>query len=675
VADEAIILRDQFEVKPGERLAFFDSPAALAYAAVDRHNAGRAMFALIGAGDLPCRGLELAASKPTKQVPVLWPEAIGIVDWPISPNPGGEAVWGRRPALIFDVPKGEKFQPDFSTPQRPLSEQQLTRMLIAPAVASFRELHASGITYRAFRPGNLYRATESSTASITLGECLSAPPGFGQPPLFEPIEHLGADPLGRGPGQTADDYYALGVLAALLHFGNDPTFGWDAERIAFAKINQSSFVLLAGREKMAPSMAELLRGLMVDNPDARWGAKQVEAWIKGQQATPAQTSTQQRAARPAMFAGQEHMTKMSLAHAVGVHWQDGLKLVDSADLENWLRRGFSEEKAGEELNRIMVRAGSPGPSGAQKDRALSRICIMLDPGGPLRYRGVRADLTGLGVLLSRASVQDEAAIELADMLRGRLHFAWLEGRPSLRSDHIQVRRILEGLDKYVDRLGPGFGIERVLYELEPGAPCRSPLIADYYVISIRDLLPAIDAVIPSLPVGTVPIDRHIAAFIGAHLMRNTDRELSMLYTEKEEAGMAVAALRLFAVVQYANPNRNLPRLSAAMVAALRPALELFHNRAARATIERQLNKYAAECDFSAMAALMEPDGSARKKDAQDYLIARRTYMAAKKYAKWLEAGGLTNPDRVRAMAARMAAGTSAFAASAAITAYCVWAMW
>jgi hypothetical protein len=630
---------------------------------------------LIAPGDIPCRALDLNGFKPARPTPLLWPEAAGIVDWQVLPAAGVDPVWGRRPAIVFDTPKGERFTLDLATAKPSLSEQALTRQLLHPIVVAMRELDMAGIAHRAIRPGNLFRSSDASDASLVLGECVSMPPGFGQPALYEPIEHLGADPLGRGPGTTADDLYALGILAALLHFGADPTFGWDAERIAQAKISQGTFVLLAGREKMAPSMAELLRGLLADHRDGRWGVKQLEAWVKGQQTVPVQASTMQRATRPMSFAGQDQMSKTGLAHAMSAHWAEALKLADTPDLENWLRRGFAEEKAGDELARIRVRAASLGPTAAIKDRIVARLCMMLDPAGPIRYRDVRSDLLGLGVLMSRMVGREDMAAQLSDMLRGRLHFAWLEARSSLTNDHIQARRTLETLDKQLDRPGPGFGVERALYELEPGAPCRSPLIGDYYVTSARDLLPAIDAVVPDLSTGELPMDRHIAAFIGARLMRSTDRELGMLYTENDVAGQAVAVLRLFAMVQYVHPNSDLPRLAALMAGALRPALEKFHNRATRAAIERQVRRHAAGCDFGALAGLFEPEGAARRKDTTDFMLAKRAFSATNRYASWLEQGGLTDRRRVREISARFAAGSSAFIASAALTAYCVWAIW
>src|SRR5262245_98319 len=116
---DAVMLRDRFEIKPGTRLSQFDQGSALAYAAEHHSQTGRTLFALICPGTLPCRGLNLPERR--SQIPMLWPEASGIVDWPVSSAQGG-TVWGRRPALVYQQPAGERMLKDPGLPLPTLSE-------------------------------------------------------------------------------------------------------------------------------------------------------------------------------------------------------------------------------------------------------------------------------------------------------------------------------------------------------------------------------------------------------------------------------------------------------------------------------------------------------------------------------------------------------------------------
>src|SRR3954462_13512756 len=94
---DLVMLRDRFEIKPGARLPQFDQGTAQAYAVEDHSHSGRKLFALICPSTVPCRGLNLPERRA--HIPMLWPEASGVVDWPIT-SPNGSTVWGRRPVLV-----------------------------------------------------------------------------------------------------------------------------------------------------------------------------------------------------------------------------------------------------------------------------------------------------------------------------------------------------------------------------------------------------------------------------------------------------------------------------------------------------------------------------------------------------------------------------------------------
>src|SRR3546814_1206117 len=64
----------------------------------------------------------------------------------------------------------------------------------------------------------------------------------------------------------------------------------------------------------------------------------------------------------------------------------------------------------------------------------------------------------------------------------------------------------------LNQTGPGFGLERVLYELNPSIHCRSPLIEHLYVTRIEELVPALERAAANRDRGGRPMDRHIASF-------------------------------------------------------------------------------------------------------------------------------------------------------------------
>jgi hypothetical protein len=672
MADDQILLDERYEIAPDRRMPKFDSPGVEAFAVHDRNEPGRPMFALMAPGHLPCRYLGLTTKKPPSDTPVMWPRAGGVVDWPMAAT-GGAVVWGRRPALIFDAPKGERVFGGEVAPPHAMTEPQLARQLITPLIGVVRELTQIGIPHRGIRPGNLFYQS-ASQGPMMLGECFGMPAGFAQPVLYETIENAIADPYGRGPGLNADDLYALGVLILQLHIGRDPTEGMSDEEVVCAKISAGSFAALAGREKLSTSMAEILRGLLNDKAADRWTLRHLDAWTTGQHFTPTMPYLPQRASRPIRFGDTDHMNKPALAHAMARRWSESMKLVDSSDFDNWMKRSFNDDKVGDVMNRLMSAAAGAGPSSAIKDRYVSRLIIWMNTQSPICYRDIRVNITGMATMLAQVLDNQPLLNQFVEMLRGRLVQVWMNEQVALNSDQLQVRRIMEEIEKHVEKPGIGEGAERALYELDPLVPCRSPMIADFYVTKMSDLLPAIDAALPGLGQGTIPIDRHIAAFIGAHLRRSIDRDLGAIAQAKEEAERRVAILRLFAMVQQTYPNHKLPRLADAVVAMLAPALNSFHHATVRADAERRMHKLGKECDFAALALLFDPNGPFRRSDSLGFTAAKRAFVGLKQEERWLEKGGLTNPARTRLIGQRAAAITSAFVASAAIAAYSVYAL-
>jgi hypothetical protein len=668
---DTVMLRDRFEIKPGSRLSQFDQGAALAYAVEDHSQTGRKLFALVCPGTVPCRGLNPPERRAP--IPMLWPEASGVVDWPVPSHNGatggGGTVWGRRPVLVYPQPTGERMLKDPSQPLPMLTEQLLTRNIIKPAMVMLKELGNLGVAHRAIRPSNIFYAVGNS-GEIVFGECFAVPPGSEQPAVYETIENGLAGRMGRATGSQADDIYALGVLVLSLHMGN-PLHGMTDEQVNGAKINFGTFSALAGGEKVSPTMAEMLRGLLSDKVSDRWTLKNLEMWMLGQYFNPVLPNLPQRSTRPIRLGGAELMNRPAAANALAAHWDEALTNVDNGTVESWLKRGFNDDKVAEPLHLIQGLSLSYGPSTGAKHRMVSRLIQFMGPNLPLCYKSIRVNPAAMGTMLASVIDQPPLRTEFVEMLRGRLPQGWVDHQPKLTSELASIRRTLDNIEKVIERAGPGYSVERVLYELDPAMPCRSELIGDYYVTSLKDLLPAIDAALPGAEAGTLPMDRHIAAFVASKIARPVERELTLYGNPADQNGYRMGVLRLIAAVQRQHPNWDLPRLAETLLNLLKPVIESFHRLQSRSDVHNKLEKFAAQSDFVAMAELLDEDGALRQSDVLGFEEAQGAYAALEKEAQWLEAGGLTNPAKVQASARVSSAITSAFIASGALAAFTI----
>jgi hypothetical protein len=664
---DRVILNDRFELKPATRLAQFDQGTAQAFAAEDLSHPGRKVFALVAAGALPCRALHLPERRG--QIPVVWPEAGALVDWPVRME-NGAAVWGRRPAVVYLQPAGERMARTEDDPLPRLNEQTLARTILKPALDMLREFGMLGLPHRAIRPTNIFYAA-GNAGDVVFGPCFGSVPGADQPVIYETVENGLAHRLGRSLGTQADDLYALGVLLLALHTGRRPLQGMSDEAIIAAKINFGTFSALSQGEKFSPTMAELLRGLLSDKVAERWTTRNLDMWMLGQYFNPVLPGLPQRATRPIRFGGGEHISKPALANAMAWHWDESIDFVESSHLESWLQRGFNDEKAAEPLAQIRGLAFSYGTGAGVKHRTVSRMIAFMGPSLPLCYKSLRVNMAALGTMLASIMDQGPLRTEFAELLRGRLPQGWLDQQQKMTPDLVAMRRILDTIEPLIDRPGPGFSIERALYELDPQVPCHSDLIADFCVVQLRDLLPAIDAALPGAPAGTLPMDRHIAAFIAARIGRAVDRDLNALANMADQVAYRLGVLRLIAAVQGMHTNHDLPRLGEAVAEMLGPVIDSFHKLKSRDDLRNRVKNLAAKADFPQLAELLDQEGPTRLIDERGFLEAQQNYAALEREAKWLENGGLTDPKLVYASARLSAAATSTLLASVVLAGFTI----
>jgi hypothetical protein len=302
---------------------------------------------------------------------------------------------------------------------------------------------------------------------------------------------------------------------------------------------------------------------------------------------------------------------------------------------------------------------------------VSRLIQFMGPNLPLCYKSIRVCGSAMGTMLASVIDQPTLRTEFVEMLRGRLPQGWLDLQPKLTSELASIRRTLESIEKIIERPGPGYSVERVLYELDPTMPCRSELIGDFYVTSLKDLLPAIDAALPGAEAGTVPVDRHIAAFAATKLSRPIERELTQIANSADPSAYRMGILRLLAAVQRQHPSDDLPRLAETLLGLMKPVVDSFHRLQSRSDVRNKLEQFAARSDFVQMAELLDEDGTLRQTDTHGFEQAQNAYTELEKEAQWLEDGGLTHPQRVQSSARASAAITAAFLASGLFAAFAV----
>ena len=614
---DPVKLGEHYEILPNAPLLVLNGPGGNAYTARSLRDKRGEPYALIGHGaTLPRTDIAATVASLDNQVHMRllqW----GVVDWP--------ADHGRRYCMIFERPAGRRLMNAVNEAVEPIPEDHLTRQIIHPLVSALKELSSRGVVHGAIRPTNLFYR-DLASGGLMLGECLSTPPGYGQPVLLETVERGLASPAGRGNGTMADDLYSLGVTLLLLLLGRNPVAHLDDEAIIQAKIERGSYPALVGQMRLPLAINEVIRGLLVDDPKQRWTLQDLDLWVAGRRLSPKQPQVPRRAARPLEFQGQEYWHCRTLARALAKHVPAAATVIEGGELDKWLRRSMGDDARADAVANA-IQTASTGKAGHMSERLVSRVCMALDPTAPIRYRGKAMMPDGIGGMLSDAFLRGESPQPVAEVLANQLPMFWVNVQSDFKPEFVPMVQNFDQIRAFLDRTAHALGVERVLYEMNPTMPCISPLVAKQVPTTPAELLRALDWMAAGGERHKEPIDRHIAAFLAVRHRRTDELLYTQLGSSVETMRRVIAMLTILADVQARTGTDGLSHLAAWVVALLEPAFRRFHSRPQQEAVRKQADAAAHNGRLGDLLKIVD-DPEALRRDKLEFEAAQIAYREA-----------------------------------------------
>ena len=276
---DGVVVANRYQVMPAERLPQFDTAVSQAFAARDKRRPEKGMYALVSPSGLVPRLEAFKALIRADLSGLVVPQDGGITFWPPARQ--------ERFLIVFDQHGSERVLPKRDAKIQPMREEEVFRKVMRPMLAVLQDLTERAIPHRAIRADNLYYKDDSKE-SVILGECVSMPPAFAQPALYETVSSAMANPGGRSRGQISDDLYSFGALIVVLLNGGDPCVGMSDEELIDSKIQRGTYATLIGKGRYTLSMMEPLRGLLCDDPSERWTVDDLQFWADGRALSPKQ---------------------------------------------------------------------------------------------------------------------------------------------------------------------------------------------------------------------------------------------------------------------------------------------------------------------------------------------------------------------------------------------------
>ena len=608
--DVYAFVRSRYKVYPGLPLPLFDMPNAKAFQAEDVTAPDRKIFALVCKPELPVRKDHIKARNGLKMdglLPLL--DAAPAFWQPIN---------RKTMILIYDFPLGGRVVTSKAYGKiLPEEEAEKISKWVRPLLTGISNLSVRGLTHRAIRPDNLFYMDTEKT-KVVWGDCVSTPPGYDQPSTFETIETSMCVPEGKGSGATADDLYAFGATLICLGLGYNPLEGLSKEELLELKIHKGSYATLIGEERVPLALIELFRGLLADNVSQRWDISSTTLWADGRRLTPVQSKAAKTSQRPFIFNNNEYFSYRTLAYALSKNWDMAADAIRSEKFLTWIERGFDDKDTADAIKKAidmaLVRFSTKEK---QDDFFIAKTCMLLDPPAPLRVRDCCFLPDALGMMLAMNIADDKKT----KMLIGLIATGYLESCYEAHKDMVSEQNV-KNLQIMLQKPGLGMGIERVLYDLNEGLPCQSPILINEYVDDIRDLLPAIEEVAKKNQ-KTDPIDRHIAAFIASRFGSKVSEQISWLNSPKESVSVQ-GMLNIFAALQRMFGPEHLYAIASWIGGLVTPIIDSYHNLEKRRQLEKNLPKVIRRGNFDEICRFLD-DKQERLYDVNYFEQAKREY--------------------------------------------------
>jgi hypothetical protein len=623
------VLRDRFQIYPATPLYEYDLTSAQAFACDDKREPARLLMAYVCRPEIPSRN-NLMRTLKGASIPGLLPLIEwGVIDWP----PLGRQCM----VVVYQRPLGGRVLPSMTSEIQPAEEHELVKEIVPQLLAGVRGLKALSISHRAIRPNNLYYMDEERT-TLVLGDCVTSPPAFEQPLAFETIESGMCWPAGRGEGGISEDLYALGATVTMLRAGRNNLAEADDVAILRAKITRGSYPVLVGEERMPLSMIELLRGLLCDDPQERWGLDDVDLWSSGRRLSPLQPKQERRAVRAFAFADGEYSTCRELSFAFAAHFDKAAGPILDGSLDVWLRRGIEDKDLADKVAAAVkpVLVYPPADRRGMEEVLVARVCMLLDSQAPIRYKGFSALPSGFGNALAVIlGTKSEPRVFAECMLRD-IPSVWVETRPSYDPSNNLIGSTFSDLKAFLQQTAMGYGLERVLYDLNELLPCQSPLVADQFVVDIAELLPALDQAAKKVDPKSWPIDRHIVAFIACRMGREIERQITAV-NDKHIEQSTLGMVSLLAMVQWKQGPESLPSLAGWIGGLLGPIIQGFHGRIRRREMEKDIPRLIRSGSLPELFNYID-NAEERVRDKEGFQNAQTEYASAAGEARAIETG-------------------------------------
>ncbi len=620
------ILANRYRIELGTPLPELNSSTGRAFAVTDLTDDKAKLYALLCAPGSVQRHRAIKLATGFEHPNVISLRASGAV----LLSQGGTEQF----ALVYTRPEGKKLSDLIASLNDTIGDKFISKNILSPLADAIEALSALGITHGSIRADNIYYG-----AYPMLGDFLSEPCGFSQPFYYEPLERIQCAASARGDGDASNDYYALAVLAVILLYGTQHLSAYTPDTLVRRILRESPYAALLRGKEPPELLSDFLRGMFSPNIHERWNHKNLRQWAEGKRSNIMLPAVMPESQRPLEINGNQAFTRREAAHMLSLNWQQSLDFLRTESLSQWATLGLRDKDLAELFKRTRKQAQETTvKTELQLSEQLLRLLVLLDPNGPIRLDTLTFHFDGLDAYCAELyEKQSTPQLRLiAKFIEHSMTSYWLDEQRS-KPDYVMPEPMndisvkLDRMRLFIRNTGLGFGMERLLYELNPDMPCRSPMLTGSHVTTLPQLLAELDRVAPKYFKEQDPLDLHIAAFIAHRTGTVHDVKLQELIPHPSLAThKSLMALRFMSMAQARCGTQQFPALSQWLAYRILPALDIIKSRSLRAHIKNFMVDRAAQGYTQNLAELLihsnyaisDVSGFNRAKETYQYNVKR-----------------------------------------------------
>jgi serine/threonine protein kinase len=570
------ILHDKMQIMVDKPLPEYNRAHAKAYSGLDLNDPNKQVVALVVESYFPYRSNVVSGLKGQNI-----PNMADLLDAGVVFI---ESFGENRMVLFYEKPMGEKLI-DFLAKQKMSSYSEVIRLVVSPIAAVLMRLQAANIAHGAINPQNIY----IQDGVLTLWDCAAEPCGYDQPDIYEPVERLVAKSGMRGEPNLISDIYALAILVLDCLGLIEGKKNFTHLQLYPAYIQKGAYAVVVDENKLPSQFNDLMRGVLCDNPLERWGLETILAFIGGKRFNLIPLNPPRDTARPLSFAGADYSSLRSAANAFFLNPELAIKTISDNKLSKWVDTLLQRnDDLREDIKKMQQRAERTPSKSRACDEIVAKTISTLDPFSAIRYKKMAVAATSLPQAFCESFKNGDLAgqLLLREMIDAELAGYW---RDLHDNNARQLKWNPEEARLLLQNNAACFGIERVLYDLNPSLPCLSRNYLKYNSLSAKHMMLVLEGLAKEKSETDSLYDKHLISFLASRAGIKKDLPLGNFHGYAAfVSSNELKAIATLAIVQNKLKIESLPALSCWAALKIADLVEQFHGFEVRKAISRDL---------------------------------------------------------------------------------------